>query len=138
MRIYICGSMNFAKQMLEAKSRVEELGHSVMVPPDTSECLENPGLNMDLEHCFKNNILEDCFKKIAEHDAILILNYEKDGIKGYVGGATLMEIGLAFYLGKKIFLLYPPPKIEDQRYSIEIQLAKPIVLEGNLDLIKNV
>jgi len=66
------------------------------------------------------------------------LNYEKDGIKGYVGGATLMEIGLAQYLGKKIFLLYPPPKIEDQRHSIEIQLAKPMILEGNLDLIKNV
>ena len=47
-----------------------------------------------------------------------------------------MEIGLAQHLNKKIFLLYPPPKIEDLRYSVEIQLAKPIVLDDNLDLIK--
>jgi len=56
MRIYICGSMNFVKEMLEVKSKVEALGHFVSVPPDINECLENPGLNVDLEHCFKNNI----------------------------------------------------------------------------------
>ena len=46
-----------------------------------------------------------------------------------------MEIGIAQCLDKKIFLLYPPPKIEDQRYSIEIQLAKPIIIDGDLTKI---
>ena len=136
MKIYICGSMYFSKEMLKTKSELEGLNHIVSVPPDINDCLEKPELNMDLEHCFKMNIQEECFKKVAEHDAILILNYEKDGIKGYIGGATLMEIGLAQYLGKRIFLLYPPPKIEDQKYSVEIQLAKPIILNGDLNLIK--
>lgn len=135
MKIYICGSMHFSRQMFETKNRIEGLGHIVAVPPDTDDCVKNPELNADLEHCFRLNIQEECLKKIAEHDAILVLNYEKDGIKGYVGGATLMEIGLAQYLGKKIFLLYPPPKIEDQKYSVEIQLAKPIILNGKLNLI---
>ena len=135
MKIYICGSMHFSKEMLKTKSELEKFGYSVSVPPDIDDCVKNPELNADLEHCFRTNIQEKCFRKIAEHDAILILNYEKNGIKGYIGGATLMEIGLAQYLDKKIFLLYPPPKIKDQKYSVEIQLAKPIILNGDLTKI---
>jgi len=136
MKITICGSMNFAKEMLETKSELEKMGHQAIVPQSVHDCLKNPELNMDLDYCRERNVQEECFKSVAEGEAILVLNYERNGIKGYIGGATLMEIGLAQHLNKKIFLLYPPPKIEDLRYSVEIQLAKPIVLNGNLDLIK--
>ena len=128
--------MYFAKEMLKTKGRLEEMGHIVSVPPDIYDCLKNPELSMDLEHCFKTNVQKECFDSIIKNDAILVLNYKKNGIEGYVGGATLMEIGIAQALNKKIFLLYPSPKVEDLRYSIEIQLAKPIILNGNLDLVK--
>lgn len=136
MKITLCGSMHFAKEMLKVKQKLEEMGHEVIVPLSIHDCITNPALNMDLEYCLKTNIQRDHFEKVAEGDAILVLNYKKDGIKGYIGGATLMEIGLARYLNKKIFLLYPPPKIEELRYSVEIQLTNPIILNGNLDLIK--
>ena len=38
-------------------------------------------------------------------DAVLVLNYDKKGIKNYIGGNTLMEIGFAHVLNQKIFLL---------------------------------
>jgi len=136
MKIVICGSMYFAKEMLEAKTQLEKMGHIAFVPPDIYDCVENPELNMDMEHCLRTNVQKECFDMVKKSDAILVLNYKRNGIEGYVGGATLMEIGIAQCLDKKIFLLYPPPKIEDQRYSLEIQLAKPIILNGDLSLIK--
>ena len=96
---------------------------------------KNPELNMDLEYCLRKNVQKEHFNSIAKSDAILVLNYERNGIKGYIGGAVLMEMGVAQHLNKKIFLLYSPPKIEDLRYSLEIQLTKPIILHGNLSKI---
>lgn len=136
MKITICGSMFFAKEMLEAKKCLEEIGHIVSIPSDTDDCVKNPELSMDISHCLKINVQEECFKSVAESDAILVLNYDRNGVKGYIGGATLMEIGLAQHFGKKIYLFQPPPKIEDQRYSIEVRLAKPIILNGNINRLR--
>jgi hypothetical protein len=137
MKITICGSMYFAKEMLEIKAKLEEMGHTISVPSDIYDCLKRPELSMDLKHCFETNVQKECFDSIVKNDAILVLNYKKNGIEGYVGGATLMEIGIAQALNKKIFLIYPPPRVEDLRYSIEIQLAKPIILNGNLNSISS-
>jgi hypothetical protein len=95
MKIMICGSMSFAKEMISAKETIEELGHEVLITSDVEDCVDNPGLNMDWEHCMSKNIDKECFDKIEESDAILVMNYPKDGIDGYVGGATLMEIGIS-------------------------------------------
>lgn len=135
MKIFIAGSMYFAKKMLGYKKKLEEMGYIVTVTDDVLDCIKKPDLNMDLEHCLKTNVQEKCFDKVSKSNAILVLNYERNGIKGYIGAATLMEMGLAQHLKKKIFLLYPPPKVEELRYSIEIQATKPIILNGNLSRI---
>lgn len=135
MKITICGSMAFAKEMLEYKDKLEKMGHTVITPSATEECIINPELNMDLEFCIKRDLQKEHFNFISQSDAILVLNHNKNGIKGYVGGATLMEMAIASHLDKKIFLLDPIPEIKDLRYSFEIQLTKPIVLNGNLNLI---
>jgi hypothetical protein len=135
MKIMICGSMAFAREMLEAKAGLEGMGHEVMITSDAEDCVGNPGLNEDWEHCLKKNIDKECFDKVAESDAILVMNYQKGGIEGYVGGATLMEIGLARHLDKKIFLLHDPPSEEALRYAFEIRLTKPVILGGELSRI---
>jgi len=73
-------------------------------------------------------------KKVAWSDAVLVINYDKNGIKGYIGGNTLMEIGLAFFLKKKIYLLN---KIPELSYKEEILGVKPIIISGDLTKIKN-
>lgn len=132
MKLMICGSMHFSKEMLEAKNILESLGHEVMVPSDVSECLEDPNLNMDLEYCLKTNIDKKDFDQVAKADGIVVLNYDKNNIKGYIGGATLMEIGLARHLNKKIFLMFDPPQEKDLRYALEVKVARPLILNGNL------
>lgn len=129
--------MHFAKEMLEAQKILEELGHEALIPCDTHECVENPHLNMDFEHCVQTNIDKTCFNKVAESEAILVLNYPKNDLHGYVGGATLMEIGLARHLDKRIFLLHEIPSEEDLRYALEIKITRPTILMGDIRKINH-
>ncbi len=137
MKLAICGSMHFSKEMFQAKEVLESLGHEIILPSDINECLEDPNLNMDLDYCIKTNIDKEQFDQIVESDGIVVLNYEKNNIKGYVGGATLMEIALARHFNKKIFLLFDPPKEKDLRYALEIKLTQPIILKGDLNKINH-
>ena len=141
MKVFICGSMYFAKEMLAAKKKLEEMGHVVEIPCDTQEFIDNQDLTTDnheedYKHCIENDIIRKSFNTITESDAILVLNYPKNGVNGYVGASGLMEIGLAYYLDKKVFLLNPPPKVEEAKSSHEILIMQPVILNGNLDLIK--
>lgn len=129
--------MVFAKEMVEAQKTLETLGHQIMLPITTQQCLTQDGLNEDLEFCLANDVMKDHFKKIAESDAIIVLNYPKKDVVGYIGGSALMEIAVARHLDKKIFLLHQAPDEKDLRYAFEIKVAQPIILEGDLTNINN-
>jgi len=140
MKLTICGSMDFARKMLEAKDALERMGHVIEIPCDTHVIASGNHNHKDPEanfrHCVENDVVMDHFRLIADSDGILVLNYPKNGIHGYVGGSSLMEIGLAYYLGKKIFMLFPPPSLEQQKYTDEIKLMNPVVLDGDLSGIR--
>ena len=72
-------------------------------------------------------------EKVAWAENIIILNYDKRGIENYVGANTLIEMGLAFWLKKEIYLLNPIPEVE---YKEEILGMQPIILNGDLSRIK--
>ena len=67
-------------------------------------------------------------------DAVLVLNYDKNGIKNYVGGNTLMEIGFAHVLNQKIFMLNPIPEMS--YCQTEIKAVKPIIFNGDFSKIE--
>lgn len=131
--------MSFAKEMMSTKRKLEKLGHMVLVPLDIKSHVDNPELIDDLEsnykHAVKTNIMKKCFDLIAKTDAILVLNHHKNGVRGYVGTSSLMEIGLAYYLGKKMFLLNPLPSPREERWAHEIKIIQPIILNGDLTRI---
>ena len=132
MKIYIVGSMYFAKEMLQIKEKLEKTGHEALVPPDTFECVKDPTLNENLEHCDATDIMRACMDIQEKSDAILVLNYPKHEIEGYIGAHTLIELGLAYYLGQPIFLLYPPAPLEKQKHFIEVTHMQPAILNGDL------
>ena len=136
MKITIVSSMAFAKEIIEVKNYLEKKLHSVWFPPNTYSCLEDMENSTSLDFCIKNNLLAKCFERIEKHDAILVLNYEKNWIKGYVWWASLMEIWIAYYLKKKIFVLNELPSENELKYVWEIYQSKPIILSENLDLIE--
>ncbi len=140
MKIFISGSMSFAKEMLSIQKQLVSVGYKVKVPCDTEEFANDAELTTDdyekdYQWCLEKDIQRKCFNIIEQSDAILVLNYSKGGIDGYVGASTLVEIGIAYYLKKKIFLLNPLPSPEKLRCAHEIKIMQPIVLNGDLRLI---
>ena len=78
----------------------------------------------------EQNYIKWYHNAIKNSDAILVLNFDKNGIKKYIGGNTLMEIGFAHVNDKKVFLLNPIPK--DVSYVDEIKAMVPVIINGDL------
>lgn len=133
MTITICGSMQFHKEMDKVRGLLTERGFTVFVPGELDDLAKNESYMENDEDRITAKIeydfIREHFKKIESADAILVLNYQKKGIKGYIGGNTFLEMGYAFGLGKKIFLLYPVPEMD---YKTEMHAIQPIVLSGDL------
>lgn len=78
----------------------------------------------------KRGLMNMHFKKIKKGDAILVANFDKNGVKGYIGGNVFMEITIAYYLKKPIFILYDIEK--SSSIKEEVFAVKSIFLKGNL------
>jgi hypothetical protein len=134
MKIIICASISAVKEVLEVKEKLEKLSYIVEIP----ERLKNEffsgrtsvSVSEKAEDKIKYDVIKSYYKKIIESDAVFVVNPEKNGIKGYIGGNTLIEMAFGYVLGKKIYCLYPIPEIS---YTSEILAMKPIVLEGKLE-----
>jgi hypothetical protein len=139
MKITICGSLKFIKEMKAAKEELERLGHNVLLPLSAEinqpkEYWNDLKTNDFDKFCeSKGERMLGHFDKVKSSDAVLVLNYEKDGKKNYIGGNTLVEMAVAFEHRKKIFLLNPIP--EDSSYMEEISSMKPTIIDGDLKRI---
>jgi nucleoside 2-deoxyribosyltransferase len=137
MKITICGSMKFHREMREVKKSIEAMGYTVLVPKSI-EMMDTVGYvhptedEERIEAKIEHDFIREHFRKIEEGDAILVLNYDKKGIIHYIGGNTFLEMGLAFWLGKKIYLLNPIP---DMDYKTEMHAMQPIILNGDFSII---
>lgn len=81
----------------------------------------------------KSLLIKTHFEKVAKSDAILILNLEKNGMKGYIGGNVLMEMAVAFYLEKQVYILNEvDPKLP---VLTEVQGVNARVLNGDLSTL---
>lgn len=153
MRITICGSIAFYADMEFARDALVTLGHEVKIPELMLEApaefgggkkvyfgqyIEEQG-GIDAfppEHeiwNLKEGAIKDHFLKIEWCDAILVVNPEKRGVPGYVGGNTLIEIGVAFFLNKGIYILNSVSSTLS--YKQEILGMKPVILEGDMNRI---
>jgi len=140
MKITICGSSTFREKMIETKNRLLELGHNPVIHKDYEDIVagNKPELleMIEKEHAEakkKYGYIKWYHNAIAGSDAILVLNYDKKGIKNYIGGNTLMEIGFAHVNDKKIFLLNPVP--EELSCADEIKAMVDVVLNNDLGKI---
>eukprot|EP00903_Cladosiphon_okamuranus_P000850 g848.t1 len=76
----------------------------------------------------KKAYLSDYFDVIRQGDCVLVANYDKNGIAGYVGANTLMEAACGFALGKPVYLLHA---IGAQPSSLELAAVSSGILEGD-------
>lgn len=143
MKITICGSLDFFTEMKEIREKLVEAGHEIFMPATAEKILagkvsideinQEKGTKAFSDRVVKTNAIKYHYNKIKESDAILVINISKKGIDNYVGGNTFLEIGFAYILEKKIFMLNNMPEIA---YSDEIEAMQPIVLNNDLSKIK--
>jgi hypothetical protein len=138
MKITICGSIKFADKIVDIYRQLESLGHTPVihehmfgVADGTAPQLKDKIENHEIKK--KYNFIRAWHDLIVKGDAILVCNFDKNDIKNYIGGNTLMEMGFAHVSDKKIFLLNPVPNVN---YRDEILAMSPVVLDGDLRRIK--
>ena len=81
------------------------------------------------------DLIKDHFAKIDQSDAIYVVNYEKNGIRGYIGGNCFLEIGKAFDKGIPIFLFDEASK--ESPYREEIIAMQPVVIGEDWNRLKS-
>ncbi|MCX6720272.1 MAG: hypothetical protein NTW11_00445 [Candidatus Staskawiczbacteria bacterium] len=141
MKITICGSVKFAPQLVDIYRKLEKMGHQPMMHEQMFGLANGTAAQLtDMANGVENseikrkyNYIKFWHGLIKSGDAVLICNFDKNGIKNYVGGNTLMEIGFAHVNDKKVFLLNQIPT--DVSYSDEIKAMVDVVLDGNIEQI---
>ncbi len=136
--ITICTSASFYRQAVDVQEQLESQGFEVIVPRTARKMKETGNYDASQyktwfadpgDYDKKADLIRAHFEEIAKADAVLILNYEKNGKQNYIGGNVLMEMSLAFWLKKPIFVLNDAP--EDSAYLEEIYGMLPVFLHGD-------
>lgn len=132
MKIFIICSKHFYNKVNEVKEKLEEEGHEITLPNSFDEPFRENRMKElgEEQHIrFKQEMMKLHEPKVRMNDAVLVLNFEKNGQPNYIGGGTFMEIVKAWELDKKIFLFNPIPF---SVFSDELQGINPIILNGDL------
>ena len=141
--IVICSSASFYTQVVEIEKQLKNLGFKVKVPFIANKMKKSGDFNIEKYKTWFNNpndykrkayLTKKHFNEVEKGDIILILNNKKNGKEGYIGGAVLSEMAIAFYLKKPIYILN---KIdESSSFKEEIYGMFPKIINGDLLKIK--
>jgi len=136
MKIALCSSASFYEHLNEIGDELETLGHDVTRPKFSGrddEQYANDGTSKYLN--WHKDLIDTHFKEIEQSDVVLIINDRKHGAGGYIGTNVMMEITVAYYLGKKIYILNAVPK--DNPVFDEVSAIEATILNGNIGNFKD-
>jgi hypothetical protein len=135
--IIICGSISASDEILNIQKQLEEKGFKVEIPWGVKKFRDNNFVHVDEKERAQdkkdNDLIKKYYELIKDYDVLLVVNTEKKGITGYIGGNTFLEIAFAHVLDKPVYLLNPLPEIS---YRDELEAMKCEVINGDLDLIR--
>ncbi|MCX6793075.1 MAG: hypothetical protein NTY12_03535 [Candidatus Falkowbacteria bacterium] len=140
--ITLCSSAAFFKQGFEIGEELVKLGFKVKYPYTAMKMKDNGDFRVETYKTWfkdaknykkKTWLIKNHFKKVIESDAILVLNYPKNGLAGYIGGNTLAEMVIAFHYKKPIYILNPIS--ENLGFKEEVYGLESIFLNGDLKKI---
>ena len=136
MEILIHASLDFKAQMIQAKKYIESnTSHSIILPDLTryQDIRDKYGDDVTFTK-IKNRLTKENFSNVEKCDILFILNLTHRGIQNYVGGNAFMEMVLAYYLGKPIYLLNEIP--ESMSYTEEMKTFYPTIVNSYRNFIK--
>lgn len=144
--------MIFLDRMNNIKIKLESFGHSVVAPTLTEKEIET-GADTFMDYVNAEGGVEKVlpdndiwkikergmmdYKKIMDNtDVLLVCNFDKGEKKNRIGDNTFMEMGYAFFIGKKICVLQGPPYGDDK--IEEVLGMRPAFLYGDLEKLNRI
>ncbi len=135
--IIICCSISASGTVLKIQSELEAMGFTVEIPHGVKKFRDNDFTHVtETERAVDKkelDLIKGYYEKIKEYDIVLVVNTEKNGIQNYIGANTFLEMGFGHVLGKDLAILNPAPQ---SGYTDEIEAMDPLVLNGDLELLK--
>lgn len=136
MKLFICCSKHFYGKVAQIKENLEKAGHIITLPnsydyPLKEEEMKN--LGEEPHNKWKSEMIKLQEIKIKDAEAVLILNFDKEDMKNYIGGSTFLEIFKAWELNKRIYLYNSIPK---GILTDEIMSFNPLVINQDLSKIR--
>ena len=130
----IHSSLDFKGEMVKAKEFIENAsGITVLLPELTryQHIRDEHGDDKRFTE-IKNKLTKQNISLVEQCDILLIINPTHRGIENYIGGNSFLEMVIAFYLNKPIYLLNAIP--EGMSYTEEIKALYPTTI-GCLDAL---
>ncbi len=140
--VVLCSSASFFKQLVDLQVYLEKQGFQVIIPAGAEQMKQANNYDVGFiktwftnskDYHKKTTLIQSHNVQLEKGDVVLVVNYQNDGIDNYIGGATLMEMAVAFYLHKPIFILNEIP--QKSPLLEEIIALNPIVLHGQINLL---
>ena len=122
--------------MLEVRDQLNVMGHDAYITDLHKAFIGKTDEEKEVIKIHQKNTMDairEFWNAMQGGDAVLVLNLDKNGVKNYIGGNTLMEIGFAHVLNQKVFLYNPIPDIP--YYKTEIEAVQPVIINGDLSRI---
>lgn len=142
-KLAICSSASFYKKVISLSYELEASGLNVVLPK-TAHKMKQEGRGNDeaitnwpsnpTGYHGKSLLIREHFDEIIKCYAILVTNYEKHGKQNYIGPNVLMEMAVAFFMKKPIYILNDCPN--DSPLIDEILGLEPIFLKGDVQKLK--
>ena len=142
--IAVCASVSHYHFLPEIEKELKSLGYKAVLPKTAKKMNKTGDFDVEKHKAWykdkslyktKTSLIKAHLKEIERADAVLVANYEKNGIKGYIGGNVLIEMAIAFFLKKPVFVLNPID--ENLGIKEEVYGLNSIFLNGNLNLISS-
>lgn len=140
--IVICSSGSFYEHCNQIADELRAMGFKAVVPATAARMKETGDYDIGKRKTWlkdprdfhiKHGLAMDHFNEVANGDAVLIVNDDKPGRPNYIGPNGTMEWGVAYYLGKPVFILNGVGK--DSNFYEEVY-GMATVIDGDLAKIK--
>lgn len=141
--ITICSSADHYSKVIVIEKELKNLSYKVIIPKTARLMQKTNNFNVashktwyknKADYKKKTELMRVHFKKVLAADAILVTNFEKNSLPGYIGANTLLEMVLAFHYNKPIFIYN---EISEKLGSAEeVYGMNPIFINGDLRVIK--
>lgn len=141
--ITICASAAHYQYLFDIQKQLRSFGYTVIIPKTAYLMRRTNNFDVAFHKTWykdkkaykkKTQLMTAHFKEVMKADAILVANFEKNGLSGYIGGNVLMEMTLAFHYKKPIFLYHDI--VEELPLKEEVYGMQPIFIEEDLGKIK--